>query len=92
MWNLFRKKRENRRQGADALLFVDIYGESLAEGDLVEALRYNLGDSRIVQGEAGWEYESVETGERVSYLRMIDAATKQQKVRRLGSSASGPKG
>ncbi|MGB3619238.1 MAG: hypothetical protein WBA12_14055 [Catalinimonas sp.] len=61
----------------------DVHGEPLADGDYVESLRYGLGKCRLLETEAGWVYESVENGQRVSRLRMVDAATGFQKVRRL---------
>jgi len=39
------------------------------------SLRYDLGESRIVKTEAGMVYESVRTGTRVAWDKMIDAAT-----------------
>ncbi len=62
---------------------ADLAQQPLQIGDMVEALRYDLGKCRIVQGEKGPEYESLETGMRVSWLRMIDAATQLQKVKRV---------
>jgi hypothetical protein len=83
MFKFFRKHRSNGQAHAPALKMVDIDGHPLAEGDFVESLRYDLGTCRIVAGVHGLEYESLESGEKVSYLRMVDAATTFQKVRRL---------
>jgi hypothetical protein len=87
MFNFFRKNRSNGQAQPPALQMVDINGEPLAEGDWVESLRYDLGTCRIVAGEHGLEYESVDNGKRVSYLRMVDAATTFQKVRRIDKPA-----
>lgn len=62
---------------------ADINGVPLSEGDIVESLRYGLGKCRIIASENGFDYESLETGEVVSYARMIDAATSFQKVKKV---------
>ena len=62
---------------------LDLDDNPLTAGDEVISLRYELGKCLIVQTEDGLEYESVETGERVSWVRMIDAATERQKVRKV---------
>ena len=67
------------------LQFVDLEGQALKEGDVVMSLRYDLGEAKILKTEKGMVYESVLTGQRVSWSRMIDAATGYQKVRKLGS-------
>lgn len=85
MFNWFRKNGSNGQRKKDSLPFVDINGEPLQEGDWVEAHRYDLGTCKVLKGESGWEYESLEDGKKVSYARMIDAATKHQKVRKLDS-------
>ena len=72
-----RKSRKSKQQ------FVDLEGQSLKVGDTVMSLRYDLGESRIVQTDQGLAYESLATGQQVSYIRMIDAATGYQKVKKL---------
>lgn len=89
MLNWFRRKGSNGQHKKDSLPFVDINGEPLQEGDWVEAGRYDLGTCRIIKGETGWEYESLEDGKTVSFVKMIDAATKHQKVRKLDSPPKG---
>lgn len=64
----------------------DIDGLPLSSGDFVESLRYEMGVCKIVPAQTGFDYESVETGDRVSYLKMVDAATSYQKVRRIEST------
>ena len=83
--NWFSKKSPNANGTHESLPFVDLEGQPLHEGDWVEALRYDLGTCQIIRGEQGWEYESLDSGKRVSYVRMIDAATKHQKVRKKES-------
>ncbi|MEZ4775971.1 MAG: hypothetical protein R3D00_22525 [Bacteroidia bacterium] len=79
----FFKRNSNGDSQKPTLQFVDINGVPLAPGDKVESLRYDLGQCIIVRGETGYDYESLETGERVSYLKMVDAATSFQKVRKI---------
>ena len=64
---------------------LDIDGAPLSAGDFVQSLRYEMGVCKVLPAEIGFDYESVETGERVSYLKMVDAATSYQKVRRIES-------
>ncbi len=85
MFNWFRKNGRNGQHKKDSLPFVDINGEPLQEGDWVETYRYDLGTCKVLKGESGWEYESLRDGTIVSYARMIDAATKHQKVGKLDS-------
>jgi hypothetical protein len=72
---LFKKKKKKPLQ--------DYEGKPLQVGDKVISLRYDLGECVLVEGEQGIEYESVKTGERVSYAFMIDAHTENQKVRKI---------
>jgi len=63
--------------------FMDMEGNVLHEGDFVESLRYDLGVCKILKTGEGYVYESVDTGKRVNWSRMIDAHLKNQKVRKL---------
>ena len=74
MFGLFKKK--NKEQ-----ILLDLDGNPLQEGDIVDNLRYDMGESKLVRTDEGLEYESLADGRRVSWLRMIDAATERQKVR-----------
>lgn len=74
--NIF-KRRKKKKQ------LQDLNGAPLLPGDKVDCLRYDMGESIILEGENDFEYESVETGQKVSYAKMIDAATSFQKVRKL---------
>ncbi len=73
MFRLFKKKTEE-------LPMVDLDGQALAPGDRVESLRYDLGICLIVKGSDGIIYESLETSKQVSWVKMVDASTKFQKV------------
>lgn len=74
MFGLFKKKK--------SISLFDLEGNPIMEGDIVESLRYDLGECRLVQTENGFDYESLKDGSRTSWLKMIDAATERQKVRK----------
>jgi len=71
------KKKDKKRQ------LQDLNGAPLFAGDKVDCLRYEMGESILIEGENGFEYESIKTGQKVSFAKMIDAATSFQKVRKL---------
>jgi len=73
---LFKKKKKKKQ-------LQDLNGAPLFPGDKVDCLRYEMGESILVEGENGFEYESLKTGQKVSYAKMIDAATSFQKVIKL---------
>lgn len=75
-FNIFKKKKKKALQ--------DIDGNPLLIGDKVDCMRYEMGESILLEGENGYEYESIKTRQKVSYAKMIDAATSFQKVRKLG--------
>ena len=77
LFNLGKKKSR--------IKFYDFDGRPLKEGDLVMSLRYELGECRIIMTENGFTYESLKTGEKVNYAKMIDASNGYQKVRKLES-------
>lgn len=81
MFGLFRKKK--KEPGLPAL--TDLENNPLQEGDVVEALRYDLGQCRLIIKDRSWFYESVKSGKQVSWLRMIDASTDHQKVKKVNS-------
>jgi len=80
---LKKKSSQNGREGLPELFDLD--KKPLNEGDMVESLRYELGVCKIVLSEETFYYESIDSGEKVSWVRMIDAATELQKVKRLDS-------
>lgn len=88
MLKFFRRKKRDKQ--AAGLAMTDLYGAPLSVGDTVECLRYDLGLCRLIAvAEGGYAYESLETGEQVSYLRMVDAATSFQKVRKVSGAPAG---
>ena len=79
MFGLFKKKEKKKKLPQ----LLDLDGHPLAPGDEVISLRYDLGKCKIVAAENGVEYESIETGQKVSWVRMIDASTDNQKVKKV---------
>jgi hypothetical protein len=75
----------NRKKGKSKIQFTDLEGQALKAGDHVMSHRYDMGECRIVETDTGMAYESLATGQQVSYAKMIDAATGYQKVKRLES-------
>ena len=73
MFGLFKKKKKE-------LVLFDLEGNPLAEGDIVLSLRYDMGESKLVKTENGFEYQSIDGDIKVTWLKMIDAATERQKV------------
>lgn len=80
MFGKFFKKKEKKKVLPP---LVDLDQQPLQEGDTVEALRYELGKAKIIVDEGNVYYESLETGKRVIWVKMIDAATEFQKVRKI---------
>ena len=75
----------NRKKGKSKIQFTDLEGQALKAGDHVMSHRYDMGECRIVETDTGLAYKSLATGQQVSYVKMIDAATGYQKVKRLES-------
>ncbi len=78
MFGLF-KKKENKDKLPQ---LMDLNNNPLKEGDIVEALRYELGRCKLLLINEQYIYESIETGKQVSWLKMIDASTDNQKVKK----------
>ena len=76
MFGLFKKKPKEKQ----APKLLDLNSNPINEGDIVTSLRYDLGECKVVLEDLTYYYESVESGERVSYARMVDAITENQKV------------
>ena len=74
-------KRKPKEKPLPQLL--DLEGNPIAEGDLVNALRYDLGRCKVLLEGRQYFYESELSGEKVSYVRMIDASTENQKVKKI---------
>jgi hypothetical protein len=83
MFNFFKKKGKSDK--SSNLRMVDLDQNPLKPGDMVEALRYDLGTSKVIETEKGLAYESVESGKVVTWHLMVDAATEFQKVKKLAN-------
>lgn len=75
MFGLFKKKKKE-------LVLFDLEGNPLADGDIVLSLRYDMGECKLVKTENGYEYQSIEGDTKMTWRKMIDAATERQKVRK----------
>jgi hypothetical protein len=79
MFGIFKKKKKE-------LVLYDLEGNALEEGDIVLSLRYDMGECKLVKTETGFEYHSLESDTKMIWLKMIDAATERQKVRKKMAS------
>ena len=80
MFSLFKSKKPGKEKSGE---LFDLDHRPIREGDIVLSLRYDMGECRVLRTETGIEYESLSTGQRKSWIYMIDAATELQKVRKL---------
>lgn len=76
MFGLFKKKPKEKQPPK----LLDLNGNPIVEGSTVKALRYELGESDVVLEGLEYFYVSRASGDRISYTRMIDAITENQKV------------
>jgi len=77
-FNFFKRTKKKKQ-------LQDIDGNLLSVGDKVDCFRYEMGESVLLEGENGYEYESIIAKQKVSYAKMIDAATTFQKVRKINT-------
>ena len=84
MFNFFKKKKEPKKPP-----LVDLNQNQLEDGDMVECLRYEMGLCKVIATEDGLEYESIATGKKESWIRMIDASTEFQKVKKVTPEDTG---
>ena len=80
MFGLFKKNGKKKKA---TRVLADLDGNALVAGDHVISMRYELGDCQILETEAGLVYESIKTGTQVSWVKMIDASTDRQKVKKI---------
>ena len=78
MFKIFKRKKEIQEEKPQ---LVDLDGNTLKEGDLVMSLRYDLGKCKIVLQDGTYFYQSEQSGQQVSWYKMIDATTQKQKVK-----------
>ena len=81
MFNFF--KRKGKSDKTSNLRMADLDQNPIKAGDVVDALRYDLGKSKVIETEKGLAYESIETGKVVTWHLMVNAATELQKVKKL---------
>ncbi|TRX61230.1 hypothetical protein FNH22_04020 [Fulvivirga sp. M361] len=62
---------------------MDLNSNPIQAGDIVEALRYDLGRCELILVNEQFLYRSIESGKEVSWLKMIDASTDNQKVKKV---------
>lgn len=79
MFSLFKKKPKEKQPPQ----ILDIDGVPILEGDTVECHRYELGKSKVELEGLQYFYVSKATGQKISYVKMIDAITGNQKVKKV---------
>lgn len=82
MFGFFKKKNKEKQS---SVLLVDINGTPLQTGDYVDCFRYGLGKSKLIKEGMLYYYKSEENGQKMSYLKMVDAVTGYQKVRKINN-------
>ncbi|WP_436514705.1 hypothetical protein [Ekhidna sp. To15] len=79
MFGIFKKKPKEKLPPE----LLDEEGIQILEGDEVFAHRYELGKCTVELEGLQYFYVSQHSGKRVSYTKMIDAITGQQKVKKV---------
>jgi len=79
MFGLFKKKPKEKQPPK----LLDLNGNPINDGDKVTSLRYDLGECKVVLEGLIFYYEPLSSGERVSYVKMVDAITENQKVLKI---------
>jgi len=82
MFGLFKKKPKEKTPAN----ILDMNGNPIVEGSVVRSLRYELGECVVELDELEYFYVSRKTGQRISYTKMVDAITENQKVLLLDSN------
>lgn len=76
MFGLFKKKPKEKQLPR----LLDLNNNPIVEGAVVKSLRYEIGECTVELDGLEYFYVSKKSGERVSYTRMVDAITENQKV------------
>lgn len=76
MFGLFKKKPKEKPLPK----LLDLNNNPIVEGAVVKSLRYELGECTVELEGMEYFYVSKSKGERVSYTKMVDAITENQKV------------
>ena len=79
MFGLFKKKTKEKQPPQ----LLDLNSNPIVEGDKVTSLRYELGECKVVLEGLEYFYVSEASGEKVSYVKMVDAITENQKVLKI---------
>ena len=82
MFGLFKKKPKEPTPPK----LLDLNSNPIVEGSVVKSLRYELGECVVELEGLEYFYVSKSSGQRISYTKMVDAITENQKVLLLGSS------
>lgn len=82
MFGFFKRDKSKKNTMPE---LVDLKNNTILEGDRVTALRYELGVCKLIVVENKYLYESEDSGEQVSWIKMIDASTDRQKVEKIVS-------
>lgn len=81
MFGLFKKKPKEKQPPK----LLDLNGSPIVEGSVVKSLRYELGECVVELDGLEYFYVSRKDGQRISYTKMVDAITEQQKVLLISS-------
>ena len=83
MFGLFKKSKKIKLPPLS-----DIDDNPLKAGDIVMSLRYDLGKCEIIFEEGDFFYQSLVNEEKVHWLKMVDASTENQKVKKVEADAN----
>lgn len=79
MLNFFKKKPKEKQPPQ----LLDLGGIPILEGDEVVSHRYELGNCTVVLEGLEYFYISKQSKDKISYTRMVDAVTGNQKVSKV---------
>lgn len=83
MFGLFKKKPKEKQPPK----LLDLNNNPIVEGAVVTSLRYDLGECTVELDGLEYFYVSKSSGQRISYTKMVDAITENQKVLLIGSGS-----
>jgi len=76
MFGIFKKKPKEKQPPK----LLDLNGSPIVEGAVVKSLRYELGECVVELEGLEYFYVARKSGQRISYTKMVDAITENQKV------------
>lgn len=79
MFEFFKKKPKEKEPPQ----LLDLDGNLISEGDEVISQRYDLGKCTVELEGLQFFYVSQDSGKKISYVKMIDAITGNQKVKKV---------